>query len=212
MKKNILICIDRDGTLIEDKLYYLGSTPDWNKKFKFLPEVINGTKLLIKSLPNAKLYMITNQTGVTVKDLPLLTQKRAHEVCKYTLAQLKKQKAHINGYILCPHADPTYMKRRKEFKFIKSLVCNCDCIKPKIGMIKQALAKENLSLKNTKIYVIGNRMSDVHTAHNANSCGILVPYKFESKEKIKVASEHHKNTYIAKNFLEAAKYIIRREK
>jgi phosphoglycerate kinase len=209
--KNILIAIDRDGTILEDRFYYLGSQKNWKEKFKFLPNVINGIKLLNKSLPNAKLYMATNQSGVTIKNFPLLTEKKAHEICKYTLYNLKKQKAIIKDYILCAHADSAYIKRKKQYQFIKSLIGNCDCVKPKIGMIKQALAKENFSLKDTKIYVIGDRMSDVHTAHNAGGCGILIPYKYLEKEKIKVAKKHHKNTHVSKNFLQAAKFIIHRE-
>lgn len=212
MKQNILICIDRDGTLIYDNHYYLGSQKNWKSKIRFLSYVIQGIKIINKKIPEAKLYMITNQTGIAIKNFPLLTIKRAHEVCKYIIKLLKNKQAKLDNYILCPHVLPSYAKRKSEFKFNKKFVCNCPCIKPNIGMIEKALKKESLREKNTSIYVIGDRASDVHTANNAKGFGILVPFKNEPGEKEKVKKLKHKNTYIAKDFLDAVKFIIKREK
>ena len=82
--KNILVCLDRDGTLIYDNKCNLGSQSDWKKKVKILPGVIKGIKELNK-IPNIKIYMTTNQPGVAVKEFKLLTLKRAHEVCRYVV-------------------------------------------------------------------------------------------------------------------------------
>jgi histidinol phosphatase-like enzyme len=79
-------------------------------------------------------------------------------------------------------------------------------------MVKEALKKSKLNKKNTKIYVIGDRMSDVHTAHNAKSFGIIVPFKNEPSQIAKVKKLNHKNTHVAKDFLDAAKFIIKKEK
>lgn len=212
MKKNILICIDRDGTLIYDKKYYMGHTKNWKSRIKFLKNVIKGLRLLNKELPDAPIYMITNQPGVAIKDFPLLTEKRANEVCLEVLKKLEKKRAIIKDYILCSHVSPSYVKKRKEFKFNKKLICNCSCIKPKPGMIKEALKKESLEPNKTKIYVIGDRASDIKTALNAKGFGILIPFKEEPYEKEKVKNIKTKNKYIAKGFLDAARFIVKREK
>jgi len=76
----ILICIDRDGTLIHDERehLFLGRDDNWQAKVKILPLVIEGLKKM-RTLPNAAIYMITNQAGVAISDYPLLTIEKARE-------------------------------------------------------------------------------------------------------------------------------------
>jgi len=37
-----LICLDRDGTIIKDENFYLGSTSNWKDLVEFLPGVVEG--------------------------------------------------------------------------------------------------------------------------------------------------------------------------
>lgn len=203
--KNILLAIDRDGTLIYDNKIHLGHTNDWKKKIKILPKVKKGIKLLRTKLPDAKIYMISNQSGVAIKNFKLLTEERSSEVCKYISNKLK-----LDGYEICDHVKEDYVKRRPKYKFIKKLVCNCSCIKPRSGMITIILKKLNWNKKTTQIYILGDRYIDVKTALNANGVGILIPFKNEPKElnKLKKYIKNKKNTYIAKDFLDACKKII----
>lgn len=210
---NILVCVDRDGTLIFDDKYYLGRTNSWKKKIKLLPTTVSGLKLL-KKIPNQTTYMFTNQKGIARKDFKLLTLERANKVCEEVINRFKAKGATIDDYGVCPHAEPSYANQKGISKFHKGLVCNCRCIKPKLGMIMDALAKKGLTYKNTKIYVIGDRASDVETAINASGIGIYIPFKGEpEQDKIQALKKKFpKQVYIAKNFLDAAKYITRREK
>ena len=206
--KKTLICIDRDGTLIYDNKYYLGSNNNWKSKIEFLPGIINGIKLLNK-IPNALIYMITNQSGVAIKDFPLLTEKRAHEVCIEVINLLKKENAKLNGYVMCPHISNLYVKKHRDKKFHKKYIRNCHCIKPNIGMIIEALKKEKLKRNEANIYAIGDRFSDVKTALNINGTGILIPFENQPGEDKKLSKIKNKDIYIAKNFLDAAKFIIK---
>jgi len=215
-KQNILICIDRDGTLIYDDKYYLGRTNNWRSKIKFLRNVVRGLREVNKRLPLAKIYMITNQSGVAVKDFPFLTEKRANEVCQAVIDILSKKGVRVDDYVLCPHVSLEYAEK-SELKIKKNFICNCSCIKPSPGMVAKALRKEKFKKENTRIYVIGDRKTDVETAHNISGIGILVPFKNESKEDVKLL-KHKKNkffkdrTHLAENFLDAVRYIIRKEK
>ena len=85
-----LICIDRDGTLIYDKKehLYLGRDNDWRAQVKVLPYVPEGMRVL-KAIPGAAVYMVTNQPGVAITDFPLLTLERAHEVCRHVVEKIK---------------------------------------------------------------------------------------------------------------------------
>ena len=210
MKKKLFIFLDRDGTIDYDKKYHLGHQRNWKSKIRILPNVVKGLKILRK-IPGVRIYMITNQTGVAIKDFPLLTDKRAREVCQYIIDKLKDKGIKLDGYEICGKASPSYVKKRSNFKFDKKLVGNFSCIKPKPGMINSILNKEGVKRKDAKIYVIGDRFSDVKTALNIKGFGILVPFKNEPGEKEKVEKLKSKNKYIAKDFLDAARFIVKRE-
>jgi len=210
-KKKTVICIDRDGVLIYDEKYHLGRTNNWKSKIKVLPHVVEGLKLLNK-LSNVAIYLVTNQPGVAIKDFPLLTFARAHEVCRYVVDLLKKKGGHLDGYFLCAHASPAYAKRRSNYKFDKKLVCNCSCIKPRFGMVYDALEKEGIKPEQATIYVMGDRATDIQTAINAGGVGVFVPFENEpgQKEKVKEIKQKSK-VYIAKNFLDAVNFIIKKD-
>ena len=210
-KKNILICIDRDGTIIYDKKYHLGSQKNWRSLVKILPYVIRGLKLLNTELPDAKIYLVTNQPGVAVRNMPLLNMKRAKEVCRYILSEFSLKGAVFKGYNVCGYASKAYTQKKPYFIFDKKMVKEHPCIKPRPGMIKEIMKKGKMTSRNTEIYVVGDRKSDVEVAHNIGGFGILVPFKNRPGEDKLVKKIRNKNKYIAKNFLDACRFIIRRE-
>jgi len=217
MKKQILIFVDRDGTLLYDKLhrpkYHLGRQKNWKSKVRFIQSSITGLKLLNKKLPKSKIYLISNQPGIAIKEFPLLTRKRANEVFRYIIKKLFSFGVKLDGYEFCSKTPISYTKKRSQYKFDKKLVGNSPCFKPKTGMIKSILKKEGLNKKNTDIYVIGDRVSDVQVANNIKGFGIFVSFGLEASENVaKVKKLKDKKKYIAKNFLDAAKFIIKREK
>jgi|TARA_Y100000034_G_C6902101_1_gene417476 histidinol-phosphate phosphatase family protein len=214
MPNQILICIDRDGTINFDDNYHLGHQKNWKSKVKILDNVTKALKKLRK-LPNTKIYLVTNQPGVAIKNFKLLTKKRAEEVCKYVLDRLENQGVKLDGYELCGKANPKYVKKKKEqkskFIFDKKLVGNFNCIKPKPGMIYNILKKENLKKSNTIIYFIGDRASDVKTGVNAKGFGILVPFPNRKGEIEKTKKLKSKKKYIAKDFRDAVDFINKKE-
>jgi len=216
MKKQILICVDRDGTIDYDRKtrprYHLGRQKNWKSKVRFIQSSITGLKLLNKKLPEAKIYMISNQPGIAIKEFPLLTRKRVDEVFKYILKKLASKGVKFDGYEFCGKATSSYVKAHGQYTFHKKLVGNFPCSKPKPGMIKSILKREKLKLSETKIYVIGDRVSDVETAHNVKGFGILVPFIYQPGEKEETKKLKNKKKYIAKDFLGAARFIIKREK
>jgi HAD superfamily hydrolase (TIGR01662 family) len=211
MKKEVYIFIDRDGTLIYDNKFYLGRTEDWKSYIRFLPGISEAIKFLRK-IPHSKIYMITNQTGVAIKDFPKLNKARANEVCKHILDLLATKGAKLDGYFLCFHASPAYKKKHPEFSFDNKKVCNCDCIKPHKGMILKALAKEKLKIGEEKIYTIGDRASDVLTGIKAKGFGILVPFKNEPDEPKKFKKIKSRKKHLSQNLEEAAHFILKKEK
>ena len=211
MKKQNLICIDKDGTIVYDHKNYPGSTRTWKKEIKFLKGVIQGFKLLSK-LSNTKIYIMTNQSGVPVKDFPLLTRKRADEVCKETIRLLEKRGVRIDGFVVSAHVTKEYVESHPLFRFHKKMIGNFPDIKPKTGMIKEALKKENWKRKDTNIFVLGDRASDVKTGLNIRGTGILAPFIHRPGEDKKVKALKSKHSYISKSFLDASKFIVKKTK
>lgn len=207
--KKTLICIDRDGTLIHDtrEHLFLGRDNEWKEKIRILPHVVEGLRIM-NSVPDSVIYMTTNQPGVTISDYPLLTLERAREVCSYVIEMLQKLGASINGYFLCPHANQDYAKSKPGVSFDLGLVHDCQCLKPALGMVFDALRAENLTPDNTYLYVIGDRATDIQTALSLGGIGILIPFENQpgESEKAKLL-EKQSSIRITQNMVEAAKII-----
>ncbi|MEJ2192316.1 MAG: HAD-IIIA family hydrolase [Nitrospirota bacterium] len=212
MRKKPVVCLDRDGTLIYDtrEHLYLGHDEDWRGRVRLLPKVVEGVKLL-RTIPEVALYMVTNQPGVAIRDFPRLTRERAHEVCRYVLEALRERGAPLDGYFLCPHASPEYVREYPQYGFREELVCRCACIKPALGMVFDALASEGLSLKEARLAVIGDRATDVETALRAGGTGILIPFINQPGEDEKVKGLTPRGrVHIAPDMQEAARFLLSR--
>ena len=210
VKKQILIFLDKDKTLVYDT-GYPGSRRNWKQMFKILPNVIKGLKKLSK-LKNSKSYIITNQAGIAIKEFPLLTEKKSRQICEYTIKELNKKGANISGYEISPYVDKRFTKNHPQFKIIKKyFVKKATHRKPNPGMINSILKREKLTKNKTNIYVIGDRFTDVKMALKVKGFGILIEDKKHPEIPQQVKNLKSKNTYIAKNFLDAAEFIIKKE-
>ncbi|MBT3642368.1 HAD-IIIA family hydrolase [archaeon] len=210
-KKNILICFDRDGTIIYDDKYHLGSQKNWKDLIRFRRGIFGSLKMLNKKLPDAKIYMISNQSGVAIKDFPLLTEKKSREVCRYIVNLIKERGVDLEKCFVCPHTTKAYTKSHPQFTFDKKILCNCKCNKPLPGMVLEALRDAGWKRENTSIYIVGDRASDLQTAHNARGFGILVPFGNRPGEKKLVGKLKDKERHISKNFGDAVEFIVHRE-
>lgn len=210
-----MIFIDRDGTINYDNKYFVGRQKNWKSLVKICSGVFSGMKLMNK-IPDSKTYIITNQAGVAIKDFPLLTKKRAQEVIDYVVKILKGKGVKVDGYEFCPYVSLKYVKEKgQEIKFYKELVGDHYCIKPKPGMIMNALKKEGLTKKNTKIYVIGDRVTDVQVALKVGGKGILVLFdkeKNELEKTNKLKEKYKERIYITNSFMDAARFVVKDSK
>ena len=208
----IVVFSDRDGTINKDENYFLGSDPNWKEQVSFLKGVVEGIKL-INSIPSSHFFILTNQSGVALKGgaFDNLTLDRMHEVTKFIIQELEKQGAKVDNYFACPFVDNKYVEKAKKKgrqlnpEFVKD---NHPDLKPNPEMIKKALKSLNRSEKNCKIFMIGDRASDVEMGINAGGTGILIEsyktHELGDKEKVEKING---DKYVAKDFLDAAKYI-----
>lgn len=179
--------LDRDGTIIEENGYI-----SQVKQIEFIPGSVKAIQIL-KSL-GYKIVVITNQSGVAQG---YFTEKTLKKVHRYLQKELKKNKAGWDGIYYCPHHPRVGLKR-----YLK----DCNCRKPKTGLVKLAVREHQLKLKGS--VVIGDKLFDVGLGKNAKIKSILVLTGHGKKESKKVGTyPKTKPDFIAKNLLEAAEYL-----
>ena len=145
------IFFDRDGVLNVD-VGYLYKIEDF--------QWIDGAIQAIKYFNDKGYYVfvITNQSGVARGYYKEEDIRKLHQWMKKELA---KYGAHIDEFFYCPHHIKGIVP---EYSF------DCECRKPKIGMIKQALEKYDIHLDGSLL--IGDKESDIECAENAGIKGL----------------------------------------
>ena len=142
--KQKAIFLDRDGT-INKYVGFLRNIDDF--------ELIEGVSEAIK-LINQSGYLaivVTNQPVIARGEV---TWEELHEIHKKMETLLGKDGAYIDGIYICPHhPDKGFEGERPEYKF------DCDCRKPKPGMLLQAASAFNIDL--AKSVMIGDSDRDI---------------------------------------------------
>jgi D-glycero-D-manno-heptose 1,7-bisphosphate phosphatase len=152
-----IIFLDRDGVINIEKNYLYKID-----EFEFIDGVFESLKYL-QNL-GYKFVVITNQSGIgrgyySLKQYEILTV--------WIKKQFQKNNISINEIFCCPHTPDE----------------NCNCRKPKTGMIEQTSKILNIDYKNS--WLIGDKDSDIQTAYNANiqnTIQVLSGHKFDQKE------------------------------
>src|SRR5262249_50686748 len=127
---NKAIFLDRDGTLI-DEVSYLTMMED----LRFTPRA---AEALRKFQANGFLnILITNQSAVA---RGLLSPKALKKIHSRLRSMAKDEDAIIDDIFFCPH----HPEGR-----VSPFNVECECRKPKTGMIQQAVAKHNIDLQQS---------------------------------------------------------------
>ncbi len=185
------VFIDRDGTITEETGYL-----DHPDKLRLIAGSAEAIKL-INDL-GMKVIVVTNQSGVARGYFPEQMIKQVHD----RLEELLLEKgARIDAIYYCPHhpsaGKPPYRS-------------DCECRKPKTGMIDAALQDFDIDVNNS--YMIGDKASDMEFAENAGLKGILVQTGY-GKEETALSEKMDKNRpeLIAADLLEAVAWIKNKE-
>lgn len=180
------IFLDRDGCLIEEK-DYLSCVEDL-KIYDFSFEAVK----LFKE-KGYLIFVLTNQSGVA---RGYFTEDDVKEIHKEIQRQFREKDLSIDGFYYCPH-----YKNGK----IEKYSIDCDCRKPKIGLIKQVLKDfPDIDLKNS--YMIGDKFSDVQMGHNAGCKGILVKTG-HGMEELNSSHDNITPERVCENLLDVARNI-----
>jgi D-glycero-D-manno-heptose 1,7-bisphosphate phosphatase len=129
-----LVILDRDGVINYDSDKFIKSPAEW------VP--IPGSLEAIARLNQAgyRVVVSTNQSGITRRLLDISTLNAIHQKMHTAAQQLG---AHIDAIFFCPHSADD----------------NCDCRKPKAGMLHTIAQRFDVSLKG--VPSIGDSLRDL---------------------------------------------------
>lgn len=155
--KRRAVFIDRDGTISEEVGYI-----NHVSRFRLFPYASSAIKHLNENGWLA--IVITNQAGVA---RGYFSEDTIHAVHKAMTNELKSNGAQLDAIYYCAHhpsvGEPPYR-------------LDCDCRKPKPGLISRAVKDFGISLEES--WMVGDRYSDVELARNAgiNSMFVMSGY------------------------------------
>jgi D,D-heptose 1,7-bisphosphate phosphatase len=147
------IFIDRDGTLIEE-VGYLKMLED----LRFTPRAVNALELFHQH--GFLNIVITNQSAIA---RGILSPKELNKIHQKMKLLAKEEGGTIDDIFYCPH----FPEGR-----VAPYNIDCECRKPKPGMILEAAEKHHLNLN--ECILVGDKPSDLQLAEQAGIRGVLV--------------------------------------
>lgn len=181
------IFLDRDGT-INTYIPFLVN----KEEFKLIDGVSDAIKLINNS--EFLCIVVTNQPIIARGES---TIDNLNEIHKRMETLLGKEGAYIDGLYYCPHHPDKGFEGE-----IPELKIECNCRKPKIGMLLQASKDYNIDL--SKSIMIGDTTLDIQMAENAKMKSVLVLTGEGGKDKKYDVTPN----MIADNLLDAIKNIL----
>ncbi len=180
--------IDRDGTISEEVGYI-----NHPSRFRLFPYAASAIKLLNETGWLA--IVITNQAGVARGYFSEDMIQVVHERLKQ---ELQDHDAYLDAIYYCAHhpavGEPPYR-------------LDCDCRKPKPGLIHRAAEEFHIDLNES--WMVGDRYSDLELARNAGVSAAFVLSGYGRGEWEHQQNDwEHRPDLVAENLLEAVKSII----
>ena len=162
--KQKCIFLDRDGTVNK----YVGFLRRF-EQMELAPTAAEAIKKINSSEYLA--VIITNQPVIARGECSIEELEKIHNKM-YTL--LGNKGAYADGLYYCPHhPDGGFEGEAKEFKI------NCNCRKPKTGMLRKA--EKDLNIDLSRSWFVGDTYLDVQTGVNAGMKTILLRSGDENK-------------------------------
>ncbi|KAA0257765.1 HAD family hydrolase [Deferribacter autotrophicus] len=187
MEKRPVVFIDRDGTINKEAGYI--NHPD---NFEVYPFVSHAVRLL--NVNDILAVVVTNQAGIARGYYPIGTMHLLHEKME---SILNENGAKIDALYYCPHHPSSK---------IKEYALDCNCRKPKTGMIDKALQELPIDEKN--MYVVGDKLSDMEFGWNAGCKTIMVMTGYGKGELVKLKNYEKKPDFICENLLDAVLFVL----
>lgn len=189
------VFLDRDGVINEiawnEDIEQLDSPMNIDQ-VKFLPGVIEGMKEMAKK--GYYLFVVTNQPSAAKGKTTL---SMLYDINTYIIEELAKEGVIIDDLFMCSHYPKMQPLTKEAF-----LIRECDCRKPKPGLLYKALRKYNIDLNNS--YMVGDSCTDVEAGNAVGAKTVFLGgLKCDMCKKLGDVTP----TYIAKDLVEVGDFI-----
>ena len=152
------VFLDRDGVI--NDMVYNDATEQIDSPFDISDvEIIDGVIESLKKFRDDgyRLFLVTNQPAAAKGKVKL---NRIYDINRFIVKKLSSEGIVFDDVRICPH-HPKGQYVTDDTHLIK----DCDCRKPKTGMIDTVLRKYNIDIKNS--YMVGDSYTDILAGQNA---------------------------------------------
>ena len=181
------VFLDRDGTLNVDAGYL-----DRKERLMLFPWSLDSVRLLRRA--GYAVVVVTNQSGVARGMIEESFVEEAHQIIQSRLIDIGEK---LDGHYYCPH-EPSAS--------IEAFRVDCDCRKPKPGLVTRAA--RDLGLDVEKSIVVGDKWSDIGLAKQTGARGVLVRTGYGRSQE-KNCQEGLSADAVVDTLMDAVNWILR---
>ncbi len=184
------VFMDRDGCLTEEVGYV-----NHPSRIRLLPRTAEAVRRLNQA--GVAAVMVTNQTGIA---RGYFSEETLHAANARMRTELEAGGARLDGVYVCMHhpteGEPPYR-------------ADCDCRKPRPGLLNRAAAELGLDLRAS--VMVGDKFSDVAAGHAAGAAGVLVLTGYGRGEwEYARHAQDVKPDHVAEDLLDAVEWALAR--
>jgi len=186
------VFVDRDGCLTEEVGYV-----NHVSRIRLLPRTADAIRRLNGA--GVPAIMVTNQAGIA---RGYFTEALLHAAHAEMVRQLAAAGARLDGLYVCLHhpdeGEPPYRM-------------NCDCRKPRPGLLQRAARELRLDLAGS--VMVGDKISDVAVGQSVGAAGVLVLTGYGRGEwEHQRAQWTSKPDHVAEDLLDAVDWALARRR
>ena len=185
------VFLDRDGTINEDCGY-----PGRFDQIRIYPYSLEAVRMIREA--GFKAVVVTNQSGV---GRGFFTEDDLHRLHERMADVFEAENTPLDAFYYCPHFEGSSLAEYNKA---------CSCRKPATGMIRRAA--EDLGLDPEASYMIGDKVEDILLGVHAGALPILVLTGYGRESLATLKERGIRPAFVAETLLEAARWIVRREK
>ncbi|MFC2006278.1 D-glycero-beta-D-manno-heptose 1,7-bisphosphate 7-phosphatase [Chloroflexota bacterium] len=182
---NRAVFLDRDGVITQEPPHYAHKLD----QLALIPQSGDAIRLLNEN--GFMVVIVSNQAGIAYGYYQEEDTVSFNQIMRERLA---KESAHLDAIYYCPH--------HAEAKVEKYRV-DCDCRKPKPGML--IMAEKELGIDMKSSYIVGDKLTDIEAGKRAGCKTILVRTGYGVEE---LKCNHIECNYVANDLYDAAEYIL----
>ncbi len=194
-ERNKAVFLDRDGVLnelVHYQEYGIIDSPFTAEQFRLLPEVGSTVNRLHEV--GYEVILISNQPGIAKKHL---SEEIFEQIKDKMKKELAKDGAFLDGEYYCFHHPEAKIER---------LRTNCECRKPKPGLLLRAAQEMGIDLPHS--WMIGDGLTDIRAGKGAGARTILLG-RMKCELCHLMDDEDARPSSIASNLAEAASFILK---